>query len=275
MATFHPHCTPRRNRKPYGLRVGIFALLCGAASLFAQTPAQPAAQSPAQAPAQSPVPAPAQSPASASVPPVTAPPRFVVVLDAAHGGDDLGGKLIDGQDEKSVDLAFSVRLRSLLAARGMQVITTREQDRTLSPVERAETANHANAQACISLHAAESGYGVHIFTSSLTPATSSRFTAWKTAQSVAVSRSLVLAGVLNSAFNQAGINVTLSSTTLPGIDSMTCPVVVIELAPERDSGHKIVSEPGNAEYQARIAQTIAAALLQWKTSDGKTEAAQP
>jgi len=183
MATSHLH-SARRNRKPYRSRLGILALLCGTASLLAQSPAPPVVQPPAQPPTP-----------SIPVAPVPSPPRFVVVLDAAHGGDDLGGKLIDGQDEKSVDLAFSVRLRSLLAARGMQVVTTREQDRTLSPIERAETANRANAQACISLHAAESGYGMHIFTSSLTPAQSAaHFAAWKTSQSVAVSRSLALAG---------------------------------------------------------------------------------
>jgi N-acetylmuramoyl-L-alanine amidase len=272
MATYNPHRAPRRNREPHRSRIAILALICGvcgAASLLAQSTAQSPTQLAAQT--QSPL----QSPSSSSIPPVTSPPRFVVVLDAAHGGNDLGGKLIDGEDEKAVDLAFSVRLRSLLAARGIQVVTTREQDRSLSPIERAETANHANAQACISLHAADSGYGVHIFTSSLEPASGTRFSAWKTAQSSAVSNSLALAGVLNSAVNQAGFNVTLSRTTLPGIDSMTCPAIVLELAPERDTGHKIVSEPGNPDYQARIAQTIAAALLQWKTSSGKPEATQP
>jgi N-acetylmuramoyl-L-alanine amidase len=262
MAT--PEPTPaRRNRKQiHRRRLGqhaIFAaLLSSTLSLCAQAPAP-------------------LSPSSIPAPP---PPRFVVVLDAAHGGDDTGGKLNDGEAEKSVTLAFSVRLRSLLSARGIQVVTTREQDRTLAPADRAEAANHANAQACISLHAAESGYGVHIFTSSLAPPQSpiqsnTRFTAWKTAQSASIPRSLALAGELNSALTQAGINVTLSRTTLPGIDSMTCPAVVLELAPERDTSHKIVSEPGNADYQARIAQTIATALLAWKTADSKTEAGQP
>ena len=250
MATLKP--TPaRRNRKQI-LRPSFCsaALVCSTFSLCAQSPAPPAVPNPA-------------------------PPRFAVVLDAAHGGDDLGGRLNDGEDEKSVDLAFSVRLRSLLSARGISVVTTREQDRTLSPSDRAETANRANAQACISLHAAESGYGIHIFTSSLAPQDSARFAAWKTAQSAAVTRSLALAGALNSALTEAGVNVTLSRTTLPGIDSMTCPAVVLELAPERNASHKIVSEPGNADYQARIAQAIAAALLQWRTNGGKTEAGQP
>ena len=57
-----------------------------------------------------------------------AAPRFVVVLDAAHGGDDPGGHLSNGQPEKAFTLALSVRLRSLLTARGIQVVTTRESD---------------------------------------------------------------------------------------------------------------------------------------------------
>jgi N-acetylmuramoyl-L-alanine amidase len=104
--------------------------------------------------------------------------RFVVVLDAAHGGDDAGASLANGQTEKSFTLALSVRLRSLLAARGIQVVTTRESDAAVDPNRRAEIANHAQAQACLSLHASESGSGVHLFASSLSPAQPTRFAAW-------------------------------------------------------------------------------------------------
>src|SRR6516164_1478416 len=72
-------------------------------------------------------------------------PRFVVVLDAAHGGDDNGGKLDSGQLEKDANLALSVRLRSLLGARGISVVTTRESDASVDLNKRAETADHANA----------------------------------------------------------------------------------------------------------------------------------
>ena len=75
--------------------------------------------------------------------------RFVVVLDAAHGGDDTGARLAHNQLEKSFTLALSVRLRSLLAARGIQVVTTRDSDAAVAPVRRAEIANHAAALACI------------------------------------------------------------------------------------------------------------------------------
>jgi N-acetylmuramoyl-L-alanine amidase len=195
--------------------------------------------------------------------------RFVVVLDAAHGGDDPGARLADGQSEKNFTLALSIRLRSLLAARGIAVVTTRESDATLDPTRRAEIANHANAQACLSLHAAESGSGIHLFASSLPPAEDARFAPWKTAQAAWVTRSLALAGVLNSALLHSGSSVTLGRTALPAVDSMTCPAVAVEVAPERVSGKpkSALNDPG---YQTRVATALAAALLEWRN-----EARQP
>jgi N-acetylmuramoyl-L-alanine amidase len=204
--------------------------------------------------------------AAAQAPPAPAPPqpRFVVILDAAHGGDDSGGKLSD-QPEKIFTLALSVRLRSLLAARGIQVVTTRESDSTLDVNRRAEIANHANAQACLSLHASETGTGVHLFASSLPPASAPRIPAWKTAQAAWVTRSLALAGVLNSALQQAGVPVMLGRTALPEIDSMTCPAIAVEVAPNHAQGSDARTELDDPGYQAQVAEALAAALLEWKT----------
>ena len=210
---------------------------------------------------------PANQGVQAPVPPAApmTPPRFVVMLDAAHGGDDLGGHLSSGQLEKNANLGLSVRLRSLLGARGFQVVTTRESDQSVDMNRRAEIANHAEARACISLHTADTGSGVHLFVSSLTPASPVRFVAWKTAQGGWVTRSLALAGVLNAALLHAGTSVTLGRTPLPGLESMMCPAVAVEIAPERDSDHQVTAEPDDPEYQARVAQTLASALLEWKT----------
>ncbi len=202
--------------------------------------------------------------------PVAPQARFVVVLDAAHGGDDSGGSLSNGQLEKTFTLALSVRLRSLLAARGIQVVTTRESNVTVEPDKRDEIANHAAAQACLSLHATESGLGVHLFASSLSPAQSIRFTAWKTAQAAWVTRSLALEGVLNSALQHAGMNVTLGRTSLPVVDSMTCPAVAVEIAPEMGPDKKAAAGLDDPDYQARVADALAAALVEWRS-----EAHQP
>lgn len=193
------------------------------------------------------------------------PPRFLVVLDAAHGGDDTGGHLNDGQFEKAATLALSVRLRSLLAARGIEVVTTRESDKSLDPAERAETANRSKAQACLILHAAETGSGVHLYASNLAATPAAKLMPWKTAQSGWVARSMALMGVLSSALQHGGVPVTLGRTALPGIDSMECPAVAIELAPKLDSDKKTVAEPDNPEYESKVAGMLAAALLEWRT----------
>jgi N-acetylmuramoyl-L-alanine amidase len=193
-----------------------------------------------------------------------------VVLDAAHGGDDPGGHLANGQPEKALTLALSVRLRSLLTARGIQVVTTRESDSPLDANQRAEAANRANAQACLSLHATETGSGTHLFVSSIAPMQPARFVAWKTAQAAWVTRSLALAGVLNSALQHAGATVTLSRTALPGVESMACPAVAVEIAPERDADQKTTAGLNDTGYQVRVAGALAAALLEWRT-----EAHQP
>ena len=210
------------------------------------------------------------SPAASQPAPPAPQARFVVVLDAAHGGDDTGGRLANGQLEKSFTLAISIRLRSLLAARGIQVITTRDTDATVDPVRRAEIANHAQALACISLHASESGSGIYLFTSSLPLAAPARFPAWRTAQAAWIPRSLKLTGVLNSALLNAGMSVTMARFSLPTIDSMTCPAVTVEIAPEQNAGHETISELSDKNYQARVAAALAAALLEWRT-----EAHQP
>jgi N-acetylmuramoyl-L-alanine amidase len=102
--------------------------------------------------------------AQAIPPPPAAPlahpaPRFAVVIDAAHGGTDSGARLSDHLLEKDLTLTLSVRLRSMLGAHGIYVVTTRESDSTLPALSRAEVANHVNAAACITLHATTSGTG--------------------------------------------------------------------------------------------------------------------
>ena len=210
--------------------------------------------------------------AAQSAPPAPAPPqaRFAVVLDAAHGGNDAGGRLTSGLLEKDFTLALSVRLRSLLTARGFQVVTTRESDANLGPNRRAEIANHARAQACLSLHGTGSGSGIHLFASTLTPVQPTRFSPWKTAQAAWVTRSLALAGVLNSALLHAGMNVTLGRSSLPAVDSMTCPAVAVEVAPELGSDGKVAAGLDDKDYQAQVAEALAAALVEWRA-----EASQP
>lgn len=198
--------------------------------------------------------------------------RFTVVLDAAHGGDDAGGHSRDWT-EKSFTLALSVRLRSLLTARGIAVVTTRESDATLDSQHRDEIANHAHAQACISLHATLTGTGVHLFASSLAPVAPTHFLPWKTAQAAYVSRSVALEGVLNSALQHAGAAVTVGRISLPVVDSMACPAVAVEIAPERGADRSVnqsaADSLNDAGYQSRVAEALAAGVVEWQSEGGR------
>ncbi len=211
--------------------------------------------------------------------PVAPTPHFVVVLDAAHGGNDSGGHSSDWM-EKNFTLALSVRLRSLLSARGIQVVTTRESDATQDAGQRDEIANHANAQACVSLHGTLTGTGVHLFASSFAPVAPARFIPWKTAQAAWVTRSVAFEGVVNSALQQSGLQVTVGRTALPVMDSMTCPAIAAEVGPDKGSTRTPAESLNDTNYQARVADALAAAIVEWRSEgprlDGSgTGAGQP
>jgi N-acetylmuramoyl-L-alanine amidase len=224
------------------------ALLAGALLVGAQQPAN----SPAAPPAATPPAAPA----------VRAAPRFVVVIDAAHGGADSGARLSDHALEKDLVLTLSVRLRSMLGAHGIYVITTRESDAAIPAVNRAEAANHAGAAACITLHATTSGSGVHLFTSSLTQIPMTRFLPWETAQGAYAEQSLRLSSEIDTAMTHAEIPVTLGRTALQPLDSFTCPAVVAELSPLHSTA--TVTQLSDPAYQDRIVGAMAAAVEQWQ-----------
>ena len=190
--------------------------------------------------------------------------RAVVSLDPAHGGDDAGGKLSEGQPEKSLNLALASRLRSLLNSRGFQVVLTRDSDLNLDSVRRAEIANRADPQACIVLHATATGSGVHLFVSSLAPVARRRFSPWRTAQAGWLTRSLALAGRLNSSLTHAGYKVTVGRAPLADLDSLSCPAVAVELAPLPARQADQAPTTVDVDSQARIASAIAEALLAWR-----------
>jgi N-acetylmuramoyl-L-alanine amidase len=196
---------------------------------------------------------------------ISVQPAFVVVVDAAHGGAETGARLSVNALEKDITLALSIRLRSALAARGIAVATTRESDSDPSVDERAGIANHAQAAACLVLHATASGSGVHLFTSSLAPSAvaSGGLVSWRTAQAAWVTRSLRLSSEINSNLGQAGIPVTLGSTALRPLDSLACPAVAIEIAPLLASPANKAMTISDPQYQQRILDALVAAMLEW------------
>jgi N-acetylmuramoyl-L-alanine amidase/putative methionine-R-sulfoxide reductase with GAF domain len=81
-------------------------------------------------------------------------PRLRIMLDAGHGGWDLGTVGREGLLEKTLVLEVAQRLGSLLENQlGCEVIYTRKDDNYVTLEQRAELANQAKADLFISVHA--------------------------------------------------------------------------------------------------------------------------
>ncbi len=84
----------------------------------------------------------------------TSPSRFVVVLDAGHGGKDTGAIGPGGTMEKDVVLAIARQARDKLEALpGVSVVMVRDRDVFVPLDERTRVANRKNADLFISIHA--------------------------------------------------------------------------------------------------------------------------
>jgi N-acetylmuramoyl-L-alanine amidase/putative methionine-R-sulfoxide reductase with GAF domain len=81
-------------------------------------------------------------------------PKMRIVVDAGHGGWDLGTVGRRGLLEKDVVLEIAQRLGKLLESRlGMEVIYTRQDDNYIPLDERASIANQSQADLFVSVHA--------------------------------------------------------------------------------------------------------------------------
>jgi N-acetylmuramoyl-L-alanine amidase len=195
-----------------------------------------------------------------------------IVIDPSHGGADGGSRISDSTVEKDVTLALAFRLRSLLVARGFTVVLTRDSDEAnekaapfapLTLDDRAGLANHERAGACLLLHATASGTGVHLYSSELEAASGESVAEpWLTAQAAWVLHSQRLAGRLSEALTRARLPLINGAASVRPLDSLTCPALVVELAPNSDDPDTINDD----DYQQRVAEAITGALVFWKNA---------
>ncbi|MDT0677356.1 N-acetylmuramoyl-L-alanine amidase family protein [Autumnicola musiva] len=77
--------------------------------------------------------------------------RFVVVLDAGHGGKD-PGNMGNGYKEKNIALSIILKIGKELKKNGIEVIYTRESDVFIPLQKRTQIANDARADLFVSVH---------------------------------------------------------------------------------------------------------------------------
>ena len=94
----------------------------------------------------------------AAAAPETGPPLPVVVLDSAHGGDDVGARGSNGITEKDLVAQFVARVRlAILATHKYRVVLTRVGDINVDLDHRETVANTARPVAFFSFHAGNLG----------------------------------------------------------------------------------------------------------------------
>ena len=212
----------------------------------AEQPPTPAPQGPANAPATTPQP---QQPAH---------PRFLVLIDPAHGGTDIGAAITPSLPEKDVVLALARRVQRELNSRGIAAGLMRNSDVAIALDQRAMSANAARPALYVALHAANTGRGVHVFTELLPAANASpqSFLPWDTAQAAFLDLSGAVAGSVAAELEARKLpNATLLAPLRP-MNNIAAPAIAVEIAPPSEK----VDEIAGAQYQEQVAQSIAAGI---------------
>jgi N-acetylmuramoyl-L-alanine amidase len=79
-------------------------------------------------------------------------PRFLVVIDPGHGGEDAGARGSTGALEKDITLAIARKMQSFLVKAGLEVLLTRTSDTAVGLEDRAAFANNRKGNLFLSLH---------------------------------------------------------------------------------------------------------------------------
>lgn len=243
------------------------------------------------APAAPPAPAPFPSPSAPALLFAPRPVLQTVVIDPGHGGDDPGARGADGVEEKRITLEVARRLRALIETRlGVRVILTRDDDRRVSPDDRAAVANNNKADLFLSLHlnaapvpgvagaavfhlrldeeGEEARRAAQTEAVSLTVLGGARRTLdvirWDLAQARHVESSAALAAMVEE---ELRAHVTMSprprqEAPLRVLTGVNMPAVLIEMAylSNADQSRRAQSE----EFQSAVAQGIYGAVLRFR-----------
>ncbi len=181
-----------------------------------------------------------------------------MLIDPAHGGNDIGAAITPSLPEKDVVLALARRVQHELANRGIAAGLLRNSDVAITLDQRATSTNAARPALYIALHAANTGQGVHVFTAMLPAANLSPqgFLPWDTAQAAFLDLSGSVAGSVAAELESRKLpNATLLAPLRP-MNNIAAPAIAVEIAPPAGN----VDEIASAAYQEQVAQSIAAGV---------------
>lgn len=87
-----------------------------------------------------------------SEPVLTGEKQLLVVIDAGHGGNDLGAQGLNNFPEKEITLNIAKRIKELNHSANIKIVLTRETDIYYTPQQRTAFVKNAGADLLISIH---------------------------------------------------------------------------------------------------------------------------
>lgn len=235
-------------RRWLALLIPVGALAC------AQEPVAPAPPPSVPKPVQYPQ-TPQYTEPEPVAPPVTAPPAKSpssikgkkIVIDAGHGGKDVGTRGVSSMWEKDIALDIAQEVARLLRSQGASVEMTRSTDRFIELEDRAKVAERLKAAVLVSIHADSakntSASGATVYHSRSPSAESKRI-------AFAMNDALKRGGVNTRGINQANFKVLVEHTR---------PAILVECGylTNRTDASKL----NTASYRDKVAAAIAAGIV--------------
>jgi N-acetylmuramoyl-L-alanine amidase len=188
-------------------------------------------------------------------------PRFLVVIDPAHGGEDRGALLADNVQEKDLALAWARRLRAALEKAGISALLLRDADMTLTADQRAVAANAARPSVFLSVHVDDAGGGVRVYTARMADSGASpgAVLPWDTAQAAYLGASRALAGNLVTELTKREVPHGAARAQLRPLNSIAGAAVAIEVGPSGADLNSLNSPQYQQAVCGAVADAIAAA----------------
>lgn len=182
-----------------------------------------------------------------------------VMIDAGHGGRDPGATSVTGTSEKWINLAIAKRMARMLRQAGVSVVLTRDDDSTLSLVERTKLANDKRPDLFVSIHAdwfkRASVHGYNVYIAPVSSSASYR-------AALRISASMKDAGV-------ATHGQPVRRRALHLVVKTACPAVLVETGflSNRREGAKLATP----EHQETVARALAGAVIKHFEAEAKRD----
>jgi N-acetylmuramoyl-L-alanine amidase len=168
-----------------------------------------------------------------------------IVVDAGHGGHDPGTISVNGTYEKHITLSVATKVAAILQQRGYRVVMTRQDDRFIELLERADIANRIGADLFVSIHADSSpDRSIQGSTTYVAQAASGDSTSMRAARCVVAA--MDTSGVAVRGVRRAEYKVLINTR---------CPAILVELG--YMSNLQESTRLQNDAFQTRLATAVA------------------